>query len=61
MASRAFATAIRTATRATVSRPSVAIRPMSLLANSVRRAAVKSTVSILHDFFLRVRNSLNFN
>lgn len=46
MASRAFATALRTAARTTISRPSVAIRPMSVLANTMRRTAVKSTVSI---------------
>lgn len=43
MASRAFATAIRSAARTTLSRPAVAIRPMSMLANNVKRAAVKST------------------
>lgn len=43
MASRAFATAIRSAARTTLSRPAVAIRPMSMLANNAKRAAVKST------------------
>ena len=47
MASRAIATALRTAARTTFARSSVAIRPMSALA--LRRTAVKSTVSYIRN------------
>lgn len=42
MASRAFATALRSAARST---SRVAVRPMSVLANNAKRVALKSTVS----------------
>ncbi|KAI9475903.1 MAG: 6-phosphogluconate dehydrogenase [Benjaminiella poitrasii] len=45
MASRVFASALRTATRTNVSRSAMAIRPMSVLANNAKRFAVKSVVN----------------
>lgn len=44
MASRAFATTLRSIARASP-RAAVAARPMSVLANNARRVAVKSAVS----------------
>lgn len=58
MASRAFSTALRATARAAVSRPSVTIRPMSVLANTMKRTAVKSTVSKQINIY--TRNATNF-